>query len=166
MRNPQSCQPTENIVCGPNYSYLERKDLGSGVGCRLEENHPVILFDGVCNLCSASVRFVLAHDKDDVFRFASLQSETGRELAKDHGARIDLSTFYLLENGVVYERSDAWLRIMARLGKPWSILAVFCLVPRYIRDLAYDLIGRNRYQWFGKKESCDLPDPEQRHKFI
>ena len=126
----------------------------------------IILYDGVCNLCNASVRFVLARDRKDYFRFASLQSDIGRTLAAQYDLAPDLSTFFLIENGKVYERSLAWLEIMRLLGKPWSAFYLLKVVPAPIRDWVYDLIGRNRYQWFGKQESCPVPKAEWRGKFL
>ena len=130
------------------------------------QGNAIILYDGVCNLCNASVRFVLARDRKDYFRFASLQSDIGRTLAAQYDLTPDLSTFFLIENGKVYERSLAWLEIMRLLGKPWSAFYLFKVVPGPIRDWVYDLIGRNRYQWFGKQESCPVPKAEWRGKFL
>ena len=130
------------------------------------QGNAIILYDGVCNLCNASVRFVLARDRKDYFRFASLQSDIGTTLAAQYDLAPDLSTFFLIENGKVYERSLAWLEIMRLLGKPWSAFYLFKVVPGPIRDWVYDLIGRNRYQWFGKQESCPVPKAEWRGKFL
>lgn len=129
-------------------------------------NHAIVLFDGVCNLCGASVRFIIARDRHDRFRFAALQSATGRSIAAEFGISGDLSTFFLIEGGRAYERSDAWLRILRNLGGPWSALNVFIIVPRPIRDWFYDFVGRNRYRWFGKTDYCPTPDPGLQHKFL
>lgn len=130
------------------------------------EKNAIVLYDGVCNLCNASVRFILARDRKDYVRFAPLQSDIGRTLAAKYGFTPDLSTFFLIENGKAYEKSLAWLEIMRLLGTPWSALYLFKVVPAPIRDWAYDLIGRNRYRWFGRQESCPVPKPEWQGKFL
>lgn len=130
------------------------------------EEYAIILYDGVCNLCNAAVRFVLAIDHNDVFQFASLQSEAGKKLATKYNLTMDLSTFFLLEEGKTYERSDAWLKILRRVGWPWSAFYSFRLLPRPIRDWFYDVVGRNRYRWFGIQEYCAVPRPELRWKFL
>ena len=125
------------------------------VGERLSEPNSgkaVILYDGVCNLCNASVSFVLAHDNMDHFRFAPLQGEVGSGIAARHGLTPDLSTFFLIEGENALERSDAWLEIMRLLGPPWSASYVLKVVPRAVRDWTYNLIARNRYRWFGRQE--------------
>lgn len=126
----------------------------------------VILYDGVCNLCNATVRFVIARDDGDQFRFAPLQSEAGTTLAAKYALTTDLSTFFLIADGEAYERSDAWLEIMRRLGLPWSATYAFKAVPRRIRDWGYDFVGRNRYRWFGKQTACPVPSGEQLGKFL
>ncbi len=122
--------------------------------------HAVVLFDGECNLCNRSVRFVLARDHADRFRFASLQSDTGRALLEQHkvtGAGAgENGSIVLIEQGEPSTRSTAALRIARRLNFPWRLLAVFLLVPRPLRDAAYNLVARNRYRWFGKTDSCNI----------
>jgi predicted DCC family thiol-disulfide oxidoreductase YuxK len=128
---------------------------------------PIIVFDGVCNLCHAAVRFVLAHDRDAVFRFASAESETGLSLVAAGGSEEQAAdSLILVESGALFLRSDAVLRIAARLGYPWRTLVVLRLVPRPIRDAAYDFLARNRYRWFGRKESCPAPDPASRSRYL
>ena len=106
----------------------------------LNEENAIILYDGVCNLCNASVRFVLAHDHHDFFQFVSLQNEAGREFAARYNLTTDLSTFFLIEGCKTYERSDAWLETMRLLGWPWSAFYSFRVVPRSVRDWAYDVV--------------------------
>lgn len=130
------------------------------------QGNAIILYDGVCNLCNASVRFVLARDHKDYFRFAPLQSDIGRTLAAQYDLSPDLSTFFLIDGSKAYEKSLAWLEIMRLLGEPWSALYVFKLVPGAIRDWLYNLIGRNRYQWFGRQDSCPVPKAEWQRKFL
>ena len=127
----------------------------------------IILFDGICNLCDRSVRFIYRHDPAGYFRFAPLQSEEAqRLLAEAGGAAPDLNTILLIEDGKVYDRSNAALRIARRLNKAWSMLYGGIVIPRPLRDLAYSYIARNRYRWFGQKEQCDLPPPGLRERFI
>ncbi len=130
---------------------------------------PVILFDGVCNLCSASVNFVIDRDPGARFRFAPLQSEAGREILTAHGESIpvgDPDSIVLVEDGAVYERSTAALRIARDLGGPWSLLYVFIIIPAFVRDAVYRLVARNRYRWFGKSDACRVPTPELRARFL
>jgi predicted DCC family thiol-disulfide oxidoreductase YuxK len=127
----------------------------------------IILFDGVCNLCNGAVQFVLKRDKEAVFKFASLQSDAGKKLLEAHGLPEDhLKSFVYICNGEAYTRSDAALKVAARLSYPTKLLSWFIIVPRSIRDFVYDLIARNRYRIFGKKETCMLPTLELRQRFI
>lgn len=127
----------------------------------------VILFDGVCNFCNAAVNFVIRHDRRDHFRFAPLQSEAGRALQMEYGVDAGaLSTFVLVENGKAYGRSTAALKVARRLGFPMNMTYAFIIVPRAIRDMAYNFVARNRYKWFGKKEVCMVPDERVRRKFL
>ena len=129
--------------------------------------HPTILYDGVCVLCSRVVQFVIRHDRAALFRFASMQSEPGRRLLARHGLPLDgWDSFVLVEDGAAYLKSTAFLRIMARLSRPWPILAAGRLVPERLRDQAYDLIARNRYRLFGRRDSCMIPTPEVRARFL
>lgn len=128
---------------------------------------PFILFDGVCNFCDSSVNFIIKRDRNNRLLFAPLQSPAGRELAEQYGFKNDyLGSMVFVENGKAYTRSTAALHIATYLGGGWPLLKVLLLVPRFIRDAAYDLIARNRYRWFGKKESCMVPGPAIRAKFI
>lgn len=130
-------------------------------------NFPIILFDGVCNLCNASVQWVLRRDRKGQFRFAALQSETGQRLLARFGMDATaFNTVVLADGGRLYTRSDAALEVARRLGAPWSWLAVFRYLPRGLRDAVYDWIARNRYRWFGRRESCLLPRPEWKERFV
>lgn len=127
----------------------------------------VILFDGVCNLCNSSVNWIIDHDTKNVFRFASLQSPYGNSVVQKFSLRNDyMDTVILLDDDKIYTRSDAVLRIAVLLGGIWKLLAVFFILPKWFRDLFYNLIAKNRYKWFGKKESCRIPTPELKEKFI
>ena len=127
----------------------------------------MLLFDGVCNLCNASVQWVLKHDKKNRFRFAALQSDTGRMLLERVGLSNEkLETVVLVDGDRFFTHSDAVLEIARRLGGIWSLARVGRIVPRPIRDALYMWIARNRYRWFGKKEQCMLPSPEWKGRFI
>jgi predicted DCC family thiol-disulfide oxidoreductase YuxK len=135
---------------------------------RMEESaHPILLFDGVCNLCNGSVQFIIRRDPEARFRFASLQSAVGQryldELRVDRRA---VDSVILIEGGRWYKEGDAALRIARLLPGPWKALGVFRLLPRPLRDRLYRLVARNRYRWFGKRESCWLPTPELRGRFL
>lgn len=128
---------------------------------------PIILFDGVCNLCNSSVQFIIRHDKKKQFLFASLQSEPGQELMKRYGLpATELNSFILVENDKAWNRSTAALRVVRKLNGLWPGLYSFIILPRFIRDAIYNWIERNRYKWFGKKESCMIPTPELRARFL
>ena len=129
--------------------------------------HPVILFDGVCNLCNGSVQYVIKHDPHRIFRFASLQSSFGQKILADHKLpENDFNSFILFEDGKMYTRSTAALRVAKRLTGFIKILYGFSIVPGFIRDGIYNLIAKNRYKWFGKKDACWLPTPELKNLFI
>ncbi|MGM0391360.1 MAG: thiol-disulfide oxidoreductase DCC family protein [Bacteroidota bacterium] len=134
----------------------------------LPKDKKIILFDGVCNLCNNSVNFIIEHDKKDVFRFASLQSEIGRKLTSERGIDSDeLDSIVLIEPGVAYfKKSTAALEISKELSGGYSMLKYFSFLPEGLRDGVYDLIANNRYKWFGKKDSCMIPTPELKAKFL
>lgn len=128
---------------------------------------PILLFDGVCNFCEASVNFVIRHDKKGVIRLASLQSKEGLMLAQDF--RIDttqLNSMVFIEEGRPYFRSTAALRVCRYFSGGWQFASLLLFVPVFLRDAVYKLIARNRYRWFGKKETCLIPTPEIRSRFI
>ena len=130
-------------------------------------NHGIVLFDGVCDLCDASVRFVLKRDAGAYFRFASLQSARGRQLLVEHGLPPDQATsVVLIEGGQVFQRSDAALRIARRLSGLWAWLWTLRFVPRSVRDGVYAWIAANRYRWFGQHDLCEIPAPEFRDRFL
>jgi predicted DCC family thiol-disulfide oxidoreductase YuxK len=130
-------------------------------------NKTIFLFDGVCGFCSASVDFILKHDKKDAFRFAALQTEVGKKLIREYGLDPEKTdTAVVITGGRAYLRSDAGLMICKMLGGGWALLHAFWIVPRFIRDIVYRIIARNRYTWFGKKESCRMPTASEREKFL
>ena len=127
----------------------------------------VILFDGICNLCNGFVDFVIARDRAAHFAFASLQSEAARRVLSDVNVEHPLpDSFVLVEDGRVFARSDAALRIARRLGFPWGLAYPLMVVPRPLRDWAYDVVARNRYHWFGRRETCRVPTPDLRRRFL
>ncbi len=134
----------------------------------LPENKKIVLFDGVCNLCDNAVQFIIKHDKKDVFRFASLQSEIGQEIVKHIGIDISkIDSIILYEPGVAYYyKSEAALNIAKYLGGTLTVLSVFRVIPVGFANVVYDYIAKNRYRWYGKKESCMIPTPELQSKFI
>jgi len=131
------------------------------------KEHTLILFDGICNFCNGSVNFIINRDRNDSFRFIPIQSDAGKNLCKQLGVNpLENDTFIVYKGGKVYTRSTAALRIVKKLSGLWPALYVFYFVPKFIRDSAYHLIAKNRYKWFGKKNSCMVPTPELREKFI
>ncbi len=127
----------------------------------------ILLFDGVCNLCNSSVNFIIKHDKKNYFQFASIQSETGQELLKKHNINASTTdSVVLIENNKYYIKSTATLRIAKHLDGLYPLLYAFIIIPSFIRNVVYDLIARNRYKWFGKRETCMIPTDEIRSKFI
>jgi len=127
----------------------------------------VILFDGVCNLCNGAVQFIIKRDKTSKFLFASLQSDFGQSQLQKFGLDpSELHSIIALDNGKFFERSDAALTIASGLAQPWPMLGVFRILPRFFRDWIYDLISKNRYKMFGKRESCMIPTPELKGRFV
>ncbi len=132
----------------------------------MTQSAPVVLFDGVCNLCNASVQFLLRHERQPELRFASLQSDYGQSQMAHFGLGLVVESVVLIEGQRVYLRSAAALRLLRYLRFPWPLLQIIWLMPRPLRDLVYDWIGRNRYRWFGQLAACPLPTPELSHRFI
>lgn len=134
----------------------------------LPENKKIILFDGVCNLCDNAVQYVIKHDKKDIFRFVPLQSDLGKEIL--NYLKVDTSkmdSIILYEPGVAYfYKSDAALEIVKELSSflKWSI--IFKIIPSGLRNPIYDYVARNRYKWYGKKDTCMIPTPELKAKFL
>jgi predicted DCC family thiol-disulfide oxidoreductase YuxK len=127
----------------------------------------IILFDGVCNLCSGAVHFLIRRDPKGIFRFASLQSEVGLALLKQvHITSEQLDTIVLIEGDRCYTRSTAALRIAKRLPGLWPVLYIGIVIPTPLRNKLYDWVARNRYRWFGRKEQCMLPTPAIKSRFL
>ena len=128
---------------------------------------PVILFDGVCNLCNRSVQRVLKNEKSDYYKFASLQSEFGQNVLKELGKnQSEFESFLVLENDKVYEKSRAVYKVIGKLKFPYALLYFFWPIPWFMRDWVYTWIARNRYKWYGKREECWLPDEKLKARFI
>ena len=127
----------------------------------------IILFDGVCNLCNSSVQFVIKHDTQQKFKFASLQSDVAKSILHDLAADTNsFNSVILVEEGKVHYRSTAALRIAKQLSFPYNLLYAFIIIPPFIRNAVYDYIAKNRYKWFGKQEECWVPTPELADRFI
>lgn len=131
------------------------------------ENHPVLLFDGLCNLCNGAVQWIIQRDQEGVFRYASLQSEFGQRLQRENGLDPNaLDSIILYEDGEVMTKSEAVVGIAQKLGWPYRIGVMGKILPTFVRDGLYDWVARNRYRWFGKKDECMLPRPEWRGRFL
>jgi predicted DCC family thiol-disulfide oxidoreductase YuxK len=126
----------------------------------------IVLFDGVCNFCNAWVKLIIRHDKKDKFRFVPLQSETGSQLQFQLPVLNSEESVVLIDNGKVYYSADAGLKILYHLGGWWKSVTVLYLLPKSLRYAVYSFIARNRYKWFGKRNSCMVPDEKIKSKFI
>ncbi len=129
------------------------------------EPHPVVLFDGVCNLCHGAVGFIIRRDPGGVFRFAPLQSAQGAALLGERRAGLP-DSLVLVEHGRVYTQSTAALRIARRLRQPWPLAAGLIVLPRALRDWVYAWVAGNRYRWFGRRAVCELPSPGAGDRFL
>jgi predicted DCC family thiol-disulfide oxidoreductase YuxK len=130
-------------------------------------NHKIILFDGVCNLCNRSVNHVIERDKKDRFRFAAFQDEAGKRLiTKFNIDRSKTDSIVLIDDDKIYVRSTAALRISRNLGGGYPLFYGLMIIPNFIRNWVYDYVAHNRYKWFGKKDSCMIPNLEIRSKFL
>lgn len=134
----------------------------------LPKDKKIILFDGVCNLCNSSVQFIIKKDKKDVFRFVALQSELGQKITTHIGVNSsNIDSFLLYEPGnAYYYKAEAALKITSALGGLYGLLSIFNYFPKQISNYIYDYVARNRYKWYGKKESCMIPTPEIKSKFL
>lgn len=130
------------------------------------QNNPLILFDGVCNLCNAFVRFVIKYDSKAEFMFGSMQSERGKEIVSRLNNNAILDTVIVLFRGKMYQRSDAFLFIVKRLRFPINLLVITYVVPRIIRNSIYNFIAKRRYRFFGKAEQCAVPTESYQNRFI
>ena len=135
---------------------------------KIPEHSHIILFDGVCNLCNGTVRFLIKRDKTALFKFAALQTETGQSIAKEfdcNGSK-SLTTLFYIKNRKCFQQSTAILYILKDLGKGWQCFFPLILIPAFIRDYIYRFISRNRYKWFGRKGVCMIPTPDIKRRFL
>ncbi len=127
----------------------------------------IILFDGVCNLCNSSIDFIIQRDKEGRFLVGALQDGLSKKILSDYQVREDyLDSLVLLEDGEIFYKSTAALKISKSLSGVWPALYPLIVLPKWLRDPVYDFIGRNRYRWFGKKETCRLPTPGEKSRFL
>lgn len=141
--------------------------------------HRIVAFDGLCNLCNSTVNWIIDHDPKQQFKFIALQDiarlKTGNTEKQEAYALLknelidassDLSSVLLIENGQLYKKSTAVLRICRQLSGLYPVLHTYIIIPRALRDLVYDLIAHNRYKWFGKREQCRVPSPDVKQRFL
>jgi len=134
----------------------------------LPQNIQIILFDGVCNLCNEAIQVIIKKDKKKIFRYASLQSEIGKQLLKErniNSGKID-SIILIDPNVAFYIKSTAALEISKKMSGLYPVFSIFLILPTKLRDWVYDFIARNRYRWFGKKDACIIPTPELKALFL
>jgi predicted DCC family thiol-disulfide oxidoreductase YuxK len=127
----------------------------------------ILFFDGVCNLCNGTVQWILQHDKHQQIQFAPLQSDAAKHKLAPLGIDTDkLESMVFLENGVAYSRSSGVLRLARALGAPYSWAYIFMVLPAAVRDFFYKILAKNRYKWFGQRESCMMPTPDLKRRFL
>ncbi len=130
-------------------------------------NERIIFFDGVCNLCNSTVDFIIDRDTKRHFRYASLQSDAGQAMLRKHNLPTsEFGSFLYLDGDTLHTKSSGALRVAVKLGGIWTLMGVFLIVPPFIRNAVYDLVAKHRYRWFGKRETCRLPTPEERTLFL
>ena len=132
----------------------------------MEKQNPVILFDGVCNLCNGTVDFLLKRDRKKQFRYAALQSETGKTLIQKFHIPKQTDSVILIKLNKVYFESDAAIEITNMLPYPWKLGIIFQIIPKIIRNKIYRWVAKNRYRWFGKRKTCRIPTPEEKEFFM
>jgi len=131
------------------------------------DQNPIILFDGICNLCNSSVQFIIKRDKKKQFLFASLQSDAAENILLHHKYKKNgLNSIIFIHGDKLYEKSSAIFKIFSLLGMPWRLFTVFDFLPLSWRDSIYDFIAKNRYKWFGKKNTCMMMLPKHKNRFI
>ena len=131
------------------------------------DNSPVVLFDGLCNFCNGAVNFIIKRDKKPVLKFASLQSRVAAGLLERRPLLVkDINSFVFIENNCIYTRSTAILKVCRYLSGLWPLMYGFIIVPQFLRDAIYNLVSKNRYDWFGKKEECMKPTEAIRARFL
>lgn len=126
----------------------------------------IILFDGICNFCNSSVQFIIKRDRNELFQFASLQSDIGKQLLADHNIPHTTDSLVLIEGDRAHAKSGAALRIAKNLNGLWRLTYFFIIIPPFIRNALYDFFAANRYKWFGKKDACPIPTKETKKRFL
>jgi len=133
----------------------------------LRNTNFIILFDGVCNFCDKSVNFIIKRDTKDQFLYAPLNSEAGIDFIKTQSEKVkNTDSIILITNNKVYSKSTAAIKIVSKLKGLWFLMSLFYIVPSFIRDTVYDYIAKNRYQWFGKLDSCKVINVKEKNKFL
>jgi len=141
----------------------ERRDLMP----EIHTEQPILLFDGVCNLCNSMVTFVIKRDQEAIFKFASLQSEAGQTILKEHSLPLDqFDSFYYVEGKKLFTKSTAALKVAKELDGAWKLFYPLIIIPKPLRDIVYSIVAKNRYRFFGKKDQCMLPNPEMKKRFL
>lgn len=130
------------------------------------DDHPIILFDGVCSFCNRAVNFVVKRDKNSIIKFATLQSNFSKQLLETKGFQLEEDSFALIENNKIFFRSTAALKVCRYLKGLWPLIYGLIIVPKFLRDAVYDVIAKNRYNWFGKKDVCMMPTANMRSRFL
>ncbi|PLR80792.1 thiol-disulfide oxidoreductase [Bacillus canaveralius] len=126
----------------------------------------IILFDGVCNLCHSSVQFIIKRDQQGYFKFASIQGDVGQKLLQEYNLKNNIDSIVLIEKRKAFIKSSAALRTASKLQGGWKLLVLLLLVPVPVRNFFYDWIAHNRYRWFGKQDSCMIPSPSMKERFL
>ena len=133
----------------------------------MNTQHPVLLFDGVCNLCNRSVQFIIKRDRHKRIRFSSLQSNAAKSILKQYSIPADqFESLVFVDKGKVYTRSAGVFQLMKYLDGPWKWFSILRIVPAFIGDAVYDWVARKRYKWFGKREECMVPTEDLRERFL
>lgn len=135
-----------------------------GAAAEIDEIEHLIAFDGVCNLCNFWVNFLIDHDRKQIFKFVSLQVLIDQKLIESSESGMDSIRYF--KKGIIFKKSDAVLQIARSLGFPYSIFVAFIILPRSIRDFIYDFVARNRYRWYGKRDTCRIPTAQDRERFL
>lgn len=133
----------------------------------MQSDEKIVLFDGYCNFCNSTVQFILKREKNKKIKFCALQSDTGKNILNQfHLNTPSIDSIVFVEHDIAYTKSDAALRISKHLKGLYPMLYGFIIVPKFIRNWVYDFIAKNRYQWFGKSESCFVPTEQQKNRFL
>jgi predicted DCC family thiol-disulfide oxidoreductase YuxK len=134
---------------------------------RIQDKFDIVMFDGVCNLCNDAVDFIIVRDKNDKFKFGALQDDKSKDILKEYKIKEDyLDSIILIRGDQIFYKSRAALEIAKNLSGLWPVTYAFIIIPAFLRDPIYDWIARNRYKWFGKRETCRFPSEEERAKFL